>query len=30
MEDAREVQAAKYNLNYIGLDGKIGSDAFPP
>lgn len=23
-EDQREVQAAKYNLNYIGLDGQIG------
>ncbi|CAG8499873.1 3144_t:CDS:2 [Funneliformis caledonium] len=23
-EDSREVQAAKYNLNYIGLDGQIG------
>merc|ERR1719433_24667 len=23
-EDPREVQAAKSNLNYIGLDGKIG------
>ena len=23
-EDAREVQAAKYDLNYIGLDGNIG------
>ncbi len=23
-EDPREVQAAKYNLNYIGLDGQIG------
>jgi succinyl-CoA synthetase beta subunit len=23
-EDLREVQAAKYNLNYIGLDGQIG------
>jgi len=24
MEDPREVAAAKYNLNYIGLDGNIG------
>jgi succinyl-CoA synthetase beta subunit len=24
MEDPREVQAAKFNLNYIGLDGNIG------
>jgi len=24
MEDPREVQAGKYNLNYIGLDGSIG------
>ena len=23
-EDAREVSAAKWNLNYIGLDGNIG------
>ena len=23
-EDVREVQAAKWNLNYIGLDGTIG------
>lgn len=23
-EDARDVQAAKYDLNYIGLDGNIG------
>ncbi|ORX60239.1 succinate-CoA ligase [Hesseltinella vesiculosa] len=23
-EDAREISAAKYNLNYIGLDGSIG------
>ena len=23
-EDEREVKAAKYNLNYIGLDGTIG------
>ena len=23
-EDAREVEAAKYDLNYIGLDGNIG------
>ncbi|KAI9298654.1 succinate-CoA ligase [Neoconidiobolus thromboides FSU 785] len=23
-EDSREVEAAKYNLNYIGLDGNIG------
>ena len=23
-EDAREVEASKYNLNYIGLDGDIG------
>ena len=23
-EDAREVEAAKSNLNYIGLDGSIG------
>ncbi|KAI9019517.1 hypothetical protein CLU79DRAFT_757625 [Phycomyces nitens] len=23
-EDPREIQAAKYNLNYIGLDGSIG------
>jgi len=23
-DDPREVQAAKYNLNYIGLDGNIG------
>jgi succinyl-CoA synthetase beta subunit len=23
-EDAREVEAAEYNLNYIGLDGNIG------
>lgn len=23
-EDARETAAAKYNLNYIGLDGQIG------
>jgi succinyl-CoA synthetase beta subunit len=23
-EDAREVAAAKWNLNYIGLDGQIG------
>nr|CAG8615748.1 7065_t:CDS:2 [Entrophospora candida] len=23
-EDSREVQAAKFNLNYIGLDGQIG------
>lgn len=23
-EDIREVQAAKWNLNYIGLDGTIG------
>ena len=22
-EDAKEVQAAQYNLNYIALDGKI-------
>jgi len=24
MDDPREVQASKYNLNYIGLDGSIG------
>jgi len=24
MEDPREVEASKYNLNYIGLDGNIG------
>ena len=24
MEDAREVEASKHNLNYIGLDGSIG------
>ncbi len=24
MEDAREVEASKFNLNYIGLDGNIG------
>lgn len=23
-EDSREVAASKYNLNYIGLDGRIG------
>lgn len=23
-EDPREIAAAKYNLNYIGLDGSIG------
>lgn len=23
-EDSREIAAAKYNLNYIGLDGSIG------
>jgi succinyl-CoA synthetase beta subunit len=23
-EDKREVEAAKYDLNYIGLDGNIG------
>ena len=23
-EDPREVEASKYNLNYIGLDGDIG------
>lgn len=23
-EDPREIAAAKYNLNYIGLDGNIG------
>lgn len=23
-EDARETAAAKYHLNYIGLDGQIG------
>jgi len=23
-EDQREVNASKYNLNYIGLDGQIG------
>lgn len=23
-EDQREVEAAKHNLNYIGLDGSIG------
>jgi succinyl-CoA synthetase beta subunit len=24
MEDSREVEASKFNLNYIGLDGNIG------
>jgi succinyl-CoA synthetase beta subunit len=23
-EDSREIDAAKYNLNYIGLEGNIG------
>lgn len=23
-DDPREIQAAKYNLNYVGLDGNIG------
>ena len=27
-EDAREVAAAKWNLNYIGLDGNIGCLGF--